>query len=76
MSDFFLRKYIRAKLFEYYNNAGIYAYGRNKFPYFDKEDITPSDLAAEFAEEFQENKSEDIESSDVEDSEKNFSDSE
>lgn len=52
MGDSVLRKYIREILFEFYNNSSVYAAGPNKFPYFDDINKTPSELAAEFEEEF------------------------
>jgi hypothetical protein len=52
MDDSILRKHIRKVISEFFNNAWVYTYGPNKFPKFDDEPRTPSDLEAKFDSEF------------------------
>lgn len=53
MGNSVLRKHVRRILHELFvNNSWVYNYGPNKFPNFDGEDITPSDLDSEFDAEF------------------------
>lgn len=52
MDVFILRQEIGKVLNEFFNNSWVYTYGQNKFPKFDNSETTPSDLDAEFDEEF------------------------
>ena len=52
MGNFNLRKEIRKIISEFFNNASVYPDDQNKFPKFDGSEKTPSDLDAEFEEEF------------------------